>query len=237
MIKYASKKYRFEFYTFPKSGCRAARAWFAAVQTAKAHPVFDIPKMNRKMKASKVLKKDHPAFNVPDKPIYLYDVSYPTLVSDNYNDDYYKIACVRNPYTRLLSAFLDKIQNSTKKFEKSDRPNPFEQYKSCKTFLSWLKMLAENDPAEYNPHFRPQDINIYFDKICKMESLQNDLNDVSTLLNIPEIIWEYKNNKLEGEYFTYQKPWREYYDKESIKIVREIYERDFTVFGYDIEDI
>lgn len=87
-------------------------------------------------------------------------------------DTRFVISSARNPYTRILSAYLDKIVNGDiRKFPElgSRRPESFELF---------LDVLGRSDPSTLDPHFCPQYINlglpdVTYDAIFYLENIGN----------------------------------------------------------------
>jgi len=186
MRKFTSAEFRFVIYTYPKSACRTARAWFTGIQ----------------------------------KGINKLDFS--PEPNDPFNSDYYQFAVVRNPYTRVLSAFIDKISN----------PQNNEFFIFGHTFESWLYSLTNLDTIKFDPHWRPQYIpveDVKLNRICKIESFQTDIDIISDDLKLPKI-------KISKNYHSdrYGKPWYEYYDDNSVDMVQKIYKKDFKRFDYNV---
>ncbi|MEA3438223.1 MAG: sulfotransferase family protein [Thermodesulfobacteriota bacterium] len=99
-------------------------------------------------------------------------------------DSYYKFTIVRNPYRRILSAYLDKIKNRNgskrKIVTKLLNKNPNDQI----TFNEFLGFL-ENGGLRQNGHWAPQtDFLVFpidqYNYIGKLENLQKDLTHILT---------------------------------------------------------
>jgi hypothetical protein len=143
---------------------------------------------------------------------------------------FFKFTVVRNPYSRFLSCYLDKIKPVEKpqrayvlKFlNKAERENI-----SINDFLTYL----ENGGIRENGHWAPQyDFLIFpideYNKICFLENLQNDLNEVLNELYGSSRIVSVVNHKTNAN------------DKTSSlnditkKRIRRLYIHDFDYFGY-----
>lgn len=150
--------------------------------------------------------------------------------SDRY-DSYFKFAFVRNPWDRLISAyiFLKKgglnRQDEIWAREYLDKFHDFKDFvKNGLTPISMYKKL----------HFIPQweyviDKNnkIGIDFIGKFETLENDFNLVTEKLGISTNLPR-TNTSTKGDY-------RSYYDDASAEIVAKLYSRDIELFGYSFE--
>lgn len=110
--------------------------------------------------------------------------------------DYFKFAFVRNPWSRLVSAYLDKFVTNraisiktTKTFESSTYSKlgePINHQKSI-TFRQFLYCLTEAEPSKMNPHWKPQHLflsDVEFDFVGKMESLADDFETIISRLGI-----------------------------------------------------
>jgi len=158
-----------------------------------------------------------------------------------YNHQPFKFCFVRNPYTRLLSAYLDKIQQTTpikqnlidfieKKYSKTVDTIDFEFF---------VEVVCEQRPKQMNPHWRTQyyqtlNNQISYDFIGKFENFDEDF---LTILR-----------KIDSKAETFISHWKrhatnaneslaDYYNPDLIKKVKEKFAIDFEFFGYDPEDI
>jgi hypothetical protein len=102
----------------------------------------------------------------------------------------YWFTAVRNPYTRLLSAFLDKglrSQHGNIEYEKIPGFNRLDA-SGFSTFVSFL----ENDGLYQNKHWWPQVDLLYlsakdYSCIAKVESLDKDLTHILQAVNLSKI--------------------------------------------------
>ncbi len=101
-------------------------------------------------------------------------------------DSYFKFTIARNPYSRILSTYLDKIENRDKSQRqiviKFLKKNPNDEI----TFHEFLDFL-ENGGLRQNAHWAPQiDFLVFpidqYNYIGKLESLQKDLTQILTLI-------------------------------------------------------
>lgn len=174
----------------------------------------------------------------------------------------YTFTCVRNPYTRVLSSFFDKIcgvQRNGKYYRGNLVPKltqqygvevegDFDQIKSFRRFL-----LFARDTIRWR---RPMDPDIHwsatsghastlivnggrYDKIIHTEDFKNGMKDVMTNVDAKhdlDIDTMPRFNESEGHGPKRLHPVEDYFDDLAMHLVYEIYKRDFDVFGYDPED-
>lgn len=140
-------------------------------------------------------------------------------------ENYFKFIIVRNPWSRLLSAWQDKAQmqwNAKYEFPQF-RIQYFRQFHD-KDFSFFVK----NCKINRDPHLRPisdlVDIS-GIDFIGKLENLQEDLGIICDKIGIPHEQLPRKNR-------TNHKHYTEYYDNETRAIVAEKYAKDIEYFGY-----
>lgn len=138
-------------------------------------------------------------------------------------DSLYRFTFVRNPYVRVLSAYLDKIE---RKAAHGGR---------AVSFLEFLRRL-ERGELYRNAHWAPQASLLLlpvteYDFIGRVESLERDLAAVLEILQgrpgdrTPRSAlgnWTGAGGRL-----------AQYYDDASLALVRRLYARDFEVFGYE----
>ncbi len=143
----------------------------------------------------------------------------------------YVISCVRNPFARALSGFLDKVSHPQTPLLREFG------YRRLDDFETYLRALTKLVPRDTNGHLRPQHINldyprIAYDAIFYLENLAPLTRFLSQVCpgfrletNAPHA--RGANSKL-----------RAYYTDAAIELVREIFARDFELFGYsdNLED-
>jgi len=164
-----------------------------------------------------------------------------------------KITCVRNPYSRILSAYLNKVKpfSSPEAIPEWD-PYFFKLYKEINEFrlkntsnyedvtfdcfLDWI--LFSNNIAVKDEHWIPQtdligegEVDFYF--ICHFEKFKTELPIALEILkcDIPfpsqsEVNFLPTNANSQLDIF---------YLPESIQKVRSIYQKDFLRLNYDIQ--
>jgi hypothetical protein len=137
----------------------------------------------------------------------------------------YVISCVRNPFTRALSGYLDKVSPPGAK------PLPEFWGRKVDTFEDYLRALSGHKAPYLNPHFRPQHINIDYPRI--------KYDAIFFLENLPALsrflTRIYPNFKLET-HAPHSRgaadKLRRHYTDEAVDLVRALYARDFELFGY-----
>ncbi len=138
----------------------------------------------------------------------------------------FKFTVVRNPYTRTLSAYLDKIERRAIRDGKES------------SFAGFLRQAKQHPRFLYsNAHWAPQSSLMLipineFDLIGKVESLDSDLALIKHRLR-PDMEQPVTSVTLNatgaGEKL------RSYYNDELISLIQELYRDDFTTFGYSTE--
>ncbi|MCP5089152.1 MAG: sulfotransferase family protein [Rhodobacteraceae bacterium] len=174
----------------------------------------------------------------------------------------YTFTCVRNPYTRILSSFFDKIcgiQRNGNRYRGNLVPNlarkygvevegEFDQIKSFRRFL-----LFARDTIKYR---RPMDPDIHwsavaghastlilnggrYNKIIATEKFQEGMKEVMSCIPTHhhlDIDSMPRFNESEGHGPKRAHPVEDYFDDLSMHLVYEIYKRDFVLFKYDPQD-
>ncbi len=174
----------------------------------------------------------------------------------------FTFTCVRNPYTRVLSAFFDKIcgiQRNGRRYRGKLVPlliqkygitvdGDFDQIASFRRFL-----LFARDTIRFR---RPMDPDIHwssvaghastlvhggarYDRIISTENFQEGMKDILKQIEIKHEIDIDKMprfNESSGHGPKRAHPVEDYFDDLSMHLVREMYHRDFELFKYDIDD-
>ena len=147
--------------------------------------------------------------------------------------DSFKFVFVRNPYSRLLSAYLDKVIR--RQYFSADGKYPtthFSQKSTPPTFTEFCNYLADGGLYQ-NAHWAPQNHLLLlpleeFDFIGKFENLDADI--------------KYLMRQLGGDQPSIQRAGppstsadqllAQYYSPDLYEFVSELYKEDFNLFGY-----
>jgi hypothetical protein len=154
-----------------------------------------------------------------------------------FNGPYHKFTIVRNPWDRVVSSYeFAKMDKSY--WHSKDNHTKHPDYDLCNslTFKECVKLLKESPERFTHPGWKNQypyivndDYMVMVDSVLKMENLNEELTNlfkklkIGVIPNIPK-----SNTSTRGHY-------KDYYDKESISIVKEIYVKDITLFNYVFE--
>jgi DNA-binding ferritin-like protein (Dps family) len=161
-------------------------------------------------------------------------------------EGYFKFTFVRNPYTRVLSAYLDKIKGN--KVEKREivevlgmDVNDYENIDI--PFKRFLDTLASMENKSMNTHFKPQAMQscypmMNYNYIGKFEKFEADLIVVlgkvgcSNRFKFLEKVWPSMIKTSRHHQTNASNLYDRYYDLETENLVKEIYKQDFLEFGY-----
>jgi len=138
------------------------------------------------------------------------------------------ISCARNPYARVLSAYLDKVETGD-----------ISQYRELrgirpKSFEAFLDVVAATRPESLDSHFMPQHLNlglpdIVYDAIFYLEnigSLQRTLNGA---------VGDFALETFAPHSRRAQDRMQAFYTPRTIELVRRIYATDFATLGYSTD--
>ncbi|MBD3640089.1 MAG: sulfotransferase family protein [Marinobacter sp.] len=140
-------------------------------------------------------------------------------------EDMFRFAVVRNPFTRTLSAYLDKVERRAREAQRESNFNEF------------LQGLA-NGKLYSNAHWAPQSSLLLlpfkdFDFTGKVESLDTDLDYIRSRITgkpAEEPLKSFRANATGAG-----TKLRQYYDERSVRMVLELFQVDFELFDYPRE--
>ena len=132
--------------------------------------------------------------------------------------EYYIFSCRRNPWARLLSFYYWARYNS-----------PRHKLAKELEFLPWLERRPITKDLEVCwKQTCDRDGNQLASKICAMENLQEDFDEVCDSTGMPRMHLPHVNTTDHEHYSTY-------YDERSKNITEKIYKLDIEKFGYKFE--
>jgi hypothetical protein len=142
--------------------------------------------------------------------------------------EYFKFSFVRNPFTRLVSCYRDKIQ------DRSSVTKKYFGYLRGLSFENFIKTIDKIPVRYMDRHFKPQYTTLQFkgelqpDYIGRVEMFETDfkvLQEKFDLETPPKINSRKKD-----------KEWHEYYTEEIAHLVYTNYKQDFELWYPDAYD-
>ncbi len=149
-------------------------------------------------------------------------------------DSYFSFGFVRNPYDRVVSAYH---------YLKNDSPAPYDiewgrLHINNLTFEEFIlslqdeefkeKILSKNHFSFQYKYLCDENMNILVNFVGKFEQLNSDFKKILNILHREDSLVHVNKSK----HLNY----RDYYNSQTYKIIREIYRCDFEIFDYDLED-
>lgn len=202
----------------------------------------------------RVIVEDLEGFkNVPNQKLYSHKALrwMPGFSPDEARErlvNYTKFMFVRNPLSRVLSAYKDKFvehhnlvfTKMAKTIIRNYREGPHNDSAIDVTFPEFLRYLVNSTAARSNPHWKvifnqnlPCQLN--YDIIGKLEDADDDIPFVLTRIGIQNrTLYGSTSMKKKG---SDERLWAPYYSqvpKDVMKRFYEIYRPDFTLFGYEM---
>jgi len=150
---------------------------------------------------------------------------------------YFRFSFVRNPFSRALSCYLEKIVGAQ---WVRDRRLPKLGFGADEdvSFTRFLRRVAEDEPRAMDIHWAPQHFLLSLDRVeyaflGRFESFQVDLDRVIEHLglDVPDDLVTRRTGHTTGAGTRLL----DYYDDESIQLVRELYRGDFQRLGYGLD--
>jgi hypothetical protein len=133
-------------------------------------------------------------------------------------NEYFKFCFVRNPWDWQVSLYHFMLQ-----YKKHPQ---HKLIANMKTFDEYIEWRIENDFELQKDFIYDENDNILMDFVGRFESLQEDFNEICLRLEIPTVELPYANKSS-------HKPFREYYNAHTIRLVREAFREDIELLNYD----
>jgi hypothetical protein len=154
--------------------------------------------------------------------------------------EFFKFCFVRNPYTRILSAYLDKIASKNEDtFRKhciyTQLGYDFRSTEQTISFKDFVRSISTHPIKMMDPHWRPQYYQtlqdfVDYDFIGRFESIERDIEFVVKKIagrKGKKYITQSRTHKTGADSLI-----RQYYTEEIRDMVYTKYRKDFNYFGY-----
>jgi len=151
-----------------------------------------------------------------------------------FDGSYYLFSFVRHPFKRALSAYTDKVLGNKKQkreiLEAMGKADEKLNYRV--SFDEFVAVIADQDPATLNPHWRPQHLNlaidlITYDFIGHLENFNADIATVCAHLQLPDFGIPHKNRK------SHKASTVQLVSPETMQKLEALYAQDLQLFAYN----
>jgi len=163
-----------------------------------------------------------------------------TFASILYSEEYFKFSFVREPFARVLSAYMEKMRQL-----QLFRPDPdfHKRYAALGldvrhnvSFLDFLRRIAELPPQDLDIHWCPQHLLLNFDKIKydhigRFERFAEDFSVVQNVIYERSGI-KFDTQSVEWRKVDAQSKIKYFLTKETADLVSRIYASDYECFRY-----
>jgi hypothetical protein len=147
--------------------------------------------------------------------------------------EYFKFAFVRNPWDRVVSAFLFLKKGGTGQTDQRWAEQNLSEYPDFDSFVrGWLNPVN----ARASWHFKPQypyvsgrDGRLLIDFVGYFERLQEDYSFIRRTIRCGAPLIHLNQTRDRSKDF------RQYYREETQQIVADVYREDIRIFGYGFE--
>ncbi|MCB1119917.1 MAG: sulfotransferase family 2 domain-containing protein [Verrucomicrobiae bacterium] len=165
-------------------------------------------------------------------------LSVPTFKEIVFSDEYFNFSFVRNPYSRLLASYLDKIcrnQPEKRSILKTLNRN-HRRLDQEVTFFDFVKAIGQQSVHERDRHWLNQDTHNYigridYDFVGHLERFDEDIVEVFSHLKPGGE--EYLQSAA-GHATKASSKLSDYFTQEILEIANTIYGSDFDTFGYEL---
>ncbi|HMN13778.1 MAG TPA: sulfotransferase family protein [Bellilinea sp.] len=212
-----SKKYKYVYVETPKVACTTIKRVLQQAESGGAM-TYDDPSFIHERERSPLLGpwSDRRAF-----------------VEAMRADDYFRFCFVRNPFSRILSCYLDKMVETEFERRRLAGQLGFDP-ETPPSFINFLRAISERKDEENDIHWAPQTFllrpnRVRYSFIGRFELFRDQFSLVCERLGIIEYASDLPDTQHKTNAHEHIK---EYMGREEIELVHRIYERDFRNFGF-----
>ena len=214
---------KYVYVEVPKAGCGTMKATLGALEGARLNETH----------AQRFLDKPHNGLK-SGAHVRPYQLPSDLLEEVFTGKNYKRFTVVRDPGTRALSGYLEKIMQGLRQSEEITEALGGKAADTV-TFEEFLKVIAVQPSREQDPHWRRQSDHIgfgiiNFDSIIHLENLDQSWDQVAQLTRTPD---------LDGQFYC-KKSTRagtrtdEYFTTDAIELISQIYSADYLNLNYPL---
>jgi len=212
-----SHKNKYIYSYIPKAACTTIRRLLANKEGIKWHP-------NWSVKNGKILKTSFKTIKKAEITKY---------------EDYKYFTFVRNPWSRLVSCYFDKVvsvrtmpdskfvfKGIYKRFRKRYKGVRFDRM----SFIDFANFVVSHREEESDGHFRSQHTFLILDRLDFIGKVEN------LFIDFDKIFGDNSCDKQYSEWSTKHKHYTEYYNRTIEDQIGERYKEDINIFNYTFGD-
>ncbi len=217
-VTHISDRHRVVYVETPKAGCTTVKRALQIIETGSEDGL-----------AKNVHERSTSPLKTPETSAFSADEIYAS-------PDVFRFCIVRNPYTRVVSAYLDKLV--TNKWEARRRLPKLGFAPDAEiTLLQFLQTIASQKPAVMDIHWMPQTVllqpgKVRYDVIGRLENFDADFAAIMQRV-APAFLDKYGTFDHSPHRTGAAQRIAELVGPEEEELIRQIYADDFRVFGYD----
>lgn len=148
---------------------------------------------------------------------------YPYLYSG-----YCTFSLVRNPYSRVLSFYRNKIESA-----EPEEVKRFRRFRAGMSFRECVEIIAATPDSQASHHYRSQSSYLLSrsgdfipDVVGKFENIDADVHAIAQAIGM-------KGVKLDKLNASRDSGIKRYFDEEALRLVEKRYAQDFELLGYE----
>jgi hypothetical protein len=214
---------KYVYVEVPKAGCGTMKATLGALEGARLNETH----------AQRFLDKPHNGMK-SGAHVRPYQLPSDLLEEVFTGKDYKRFTVVRDPGTRALSGYLEKILQGLRQSEGITEALG-NKAADAVTFEEFLGVIADQTSREQDPHWRRQSDHIgfgivNFDSIIHLEVLDDSWDQVAQLTSTPD---------LDGQFYCKKSTHAgtrtdEYFTPKAIELISQIYSADYLNLNYTL---
>lgn len=213
-----SLKNKFVFFSVPKTGSSTVDLRLQKIE------LLDLPGNHK--------TRPHPlALNSPFvKPYQLSKDGLSEILNDK---NFFKFCFVRNPFSRVLSAYRDKILSTNDDYAAAYRVSAGFGKAERPSFDDFLEAISHQSAKRLEKHWGIQthlsgSAFVDMDFVGKLEDFENSFDAISSRIGYKVERVSHRPHATNSSFH-----FEDHYTERTSQIVRDLYADDFAAFGYD----